>query len=119
LPITADGDRMNFIDISRYYTLFMAVLVAAGGVMGFVKAKSKASLISGVVSGLILAVMFALSASHVKEATIGAFITYTLLDTVFAIRLKKTKKFMPAGLILIFCILGQAISAKAFVDMPL
>ncbi|CAN5663617.1 hypothetical protein BH10CYA1_BH10CYA1_51900 [soil metagenome] len=111
---------MNFIDISRYYTLFMAILVAAGGAMGFVKAKSKASLISGVVSGVILAVMFAVAMmGHAKEATIGAFITYTLLDTVFAIRLKKTRKFMPAGLILIFCILGQAISARAFVDMPL
>jgi uncharacterized membrane protein (UPF0136 family) len=109
---------MNFIEISRYYTLFMAVIVAAGGVMGFVKAKSKASLISGVVSGVILGIIFAVSMSHAKEATIGAFITYTLLDTVFAIRLKKTKKFMPAGMILILCALGQIISAVAFVNTP-
>ncbi len=107
------------IDISRYYTLFMAVLVAAGGVMGFVKAQSKASLISGVVSGIVLGILFAVAMmGHAKEATIGAFITYTLLDTVFAMRLKKTKKFMPAGLILIFCAIGQVISALAYMAMP-
>ncbi len=107
------------IDISRYYTLFMAVLVAAGGVMGFVKAQSKPSLISGIVSGIVLGILFAVAMmGHPKEATIGAFITYALLDSVFAIRLKKTKKFMPAGLILIFCVIGQVISALAYMAMP-
>lgn len=107
------------IDISRYYTLFMAVLVAAGGVMGFVKAQSKASLISGVVSGVVLGILFAVAMmGHAKEATIGAFIAYALLDTVFAMRLKKTKKFMPAGMILIFCVIGQVISALAYMAMP-
>ena len=89
---------MNFIDVSRYYTLFMAIIVAAGGV--------------------ILGVIFALSGDHPKEAIIGAFVTYSLLDTVFAMRLKKTRKFMPAGLILIFCFIGQVISAVAFVNTP-
>ncbi|MBS2003592.1 MAG: TMEM14 family protein [Cyanobacteria bacterium SZAS LIN-5] len=96
----------------------MAIIVAAGGVMGFVKAQSKASLIAGVISGVILGVIFALSGDHPKEAIIGAFVTYSLLDTVFAMRLKKTRKFMPAGLILIFCFIGQVISAVAFVNTP-
>lgn len=109
---------MNLIEVSRYYTLFMAVLVAAGGLMGFLKAGSKASLISGVISGIILGAIFAVSSGHPKEAIIGAFVTYTLLDTVFALRLKKTRKFMPAGLILIFCALGQVISAIAYINSP-
>lgn len=109
---------MSFIEVARYYLLFMTIMIIAGGVMGFVKAKSKASLYSGVGSGIVLGILFALSSGHTKEVLIAAFITYTLLDTVFAIRLKKTKKFMPAGLILILCIVGQVITAKGFIDLP-
>ncbi len=111
-------DLTSFIEFARNYMLIMAFLVLGGGVMGYVKASSKASLISGIVSAVILAIIFGVACNgQVKEAMIASFVTYALLDTVFAMRLMKTKKFMPAGLILIFCVVGQLLCAKAFVDL--
>lgn len=107
-----------FIDVARYYMIFMAVMVIVGGVIGFVKAKSKASIISGGISGVVLAAIFVLSMTQAKAAILGAFIAYTVLDTIFAMRLKKTGKFMPAGLILILSVIGQALSIKAYMDLP-
>lgn len=92
----------------------MSVIVLLGGLMGFMKAKSKASLISGVISAILLGAAFAAGLNgKPSEGIIASFVIYSLLDVVFAMRLKKTKKFMPAGLILIFCCIGQVLDALA------
>jgi uncharacterized membrane protein (UPF0136 family) len=67
------------------------VVVAGGGVGAFLKTKSKMSIISGLGSGLVLAAAFA------TENTPLALGTAIALAAVFAIRLAKTKKLMPAG----------------------
>ena len=89
------------IDIARYTVLFTAILVAAGGIMGYVKAKSTASLISGCVSGLILGASFALSFSQPSLALALSLGVMFFLEFVFALRFSKTKKFMPAGMMLV------------------
>ena len=113
-------DALNITQIALNYIPFMAILVLAGGVMGFIKAKSKPSLIAGVVSAILLLADYGgLAVSgRIKESLIGAFIIYTLLDTVFAMRLQKTRKFMPAGLILIFCVIGQIVSGISIATTP-
>ncbi|HEY9679408.1 MAG TPA: TMEM14 family protein [Drouetiella sp.] len=104
---------------AQYYTLFMAFMILGGGVMGFVKAKSKASLISGIVFGVLLGTDFAFGLSQQVRASLTvAFILYLILDIVFVIRLVKTKKFMPAGMILILCVIGQIWSGLAVTQVP-
>lgn len=104
------------VNIWLCYTVFMVILMAAGGVMGFVKAQSKASLISGVVSAVILGILFAVGMmGHAKEAAAASFITYLLLEVVFFIRMRKTKKLMPGALLLFCSFIGQAISGFTFV----
>lgn len=74
------------------------IIAIAGGIMGYVQAASKASLISGSISGLLL--IFAGVMQLQGQAwglTLAAIIT-AILIIVFAIRLTKTRKFMPAGL---------------------
>lgn len=75
------------------------ILAAVGGIIGYQKAKSKPSLISGLVSGglLILAGIFINSQPWSYWL---ALVVTALLIVVFAIRLFKTKKIMPAGLML-------------------
>jgi uncharacterized membrane protein (UPF0136 family) len=74
-----------------------AVLMIAGGVMGYRAARSMASLVAGVGSGLVLLVALALHASSpVAGLWLGA-ITTLVLCFVFAMRLAKTGKLMPAG----------------------
>lgn len=77
------------------------ILTLIGGIMGYVKAKSQASLISGLVSGLLL--IFAGSAQLMGQSwglTLAAAIS-AVLAIVFIVRLVKTQKFMPAGMLIL------------------
>ncbi len=83
-----------------------AVLLGAGGIIGFVKAKSKPSLIAGVTSAILLLICFVGSFVAPTTAELGAFVISDLLVTVFAIRMSKTKKFMPSGMLMIICLVA-------------
>lgn len=74
------------------------VLTLIGGIMGYVQAQSKASLISGIVSGLLLIIAGVMQLQGQEAGLILATVITAVLVIVFAIRLSKTRKFMPAGL---------------------
>ncbi len=82
-------------------TIIYAILLLLGGIMGYVSAKSKPSLISGVISGLLLCVTIILQLQQIALGLILAKIITGFLVLVFMIRLWKTRKFMPAGLMLV------------------
>lgn len=72
------------------------VLLLAGGVMGFVKAGSKISLITS----SIFAVLLALCALAIIRPFWIADVLIALLVVVFGMRFAKGRKFMPSGLML-------------------
>jgi len=73
-------------------------LVWGGGLMGWLKAKSRMSLVSGVIFGLALVGSGIMVCREMALALpVAAGLTGALL-VVMVIRLVKTKKFMPAGL---------------------
>jgi len=74
------------------------VLALIGGIIGYVQAQSKASLISGITSGLLLIVAGVMQLQGQQAGLILATTITAVLVIVFAIRLTKTRKFMPAGL---------------------
>ncbi len=77
-------------------------LLLAGGLMGYFKANSKVSLITSTVfAGVLL-----LCATGVIVWPYLPDIILILLVVVFGIRLAKTKKFMPSGLMLGLSILA-------------
>lgn len=79
------------------FGIYLALLVV-GGLMGYLKAGSKVSLVTSLVSAAVIAVcVFALQ----RPGLYAAMGVQALLIAVFAMRLAKTKKFMPAGLMLI------------------
>jgi uncharacterized membrane protein (UPF0136 family) len=84
------------------------VLLLVGGLIGFFKAKSRVSLISSAVFAAVLVLtqtgIFKLSLSLILVNVILA-----VLLVVFAIRLAKTKKFMPSGLMLVLTMLVLAL----------
>ncbi|HMW90315.1 MAG TPA: TMEM14 family protein [Candidatus Obscuribacter sp.] len=104
------------LEVAKISVLALAIIVFAGGIMGFVKAKSKASLISGVISGIALAACFAISLNEIRQGLMGALVVSGLLTVVFIIRYIKTKKLMPAGLMLLCCIGSLGLLAKALFD---
>lgn len=85
----------------RLLLTLYAALMLVGGVIGYRKAGSKASLVAGVGSALVLLVAFFLVPSNpVGGYWLGA-LTSLLLCIVFALRLAKTAKFMPSGVLLL------------------
>ncbi|MGB6297622.1 MAG: TMEM14 family protein [Rivularia sp. (in: cyanobacteria)] len=74
------------------------ILSIIGGIIGYKSAGSKVSLISGTISGLLLLVAaYVQFQGQTWGLTLAAIIT-SILVIVFAIRLAKTRKLMPAGL---------------------
>jgi uncharacterized membrane protein (UPF0136 family) len=86
------------------------VLLIAGGLFGFFKAKSKPSLIASVVFGaaLILCAVGFIFQPYVAD------ILLAVLLVVFGIRLSKTKKFMPSGLMLVLTLATLALRHLRF-----
>lgn len=76
------------------------VLLLAGGMIGFLKAGSKISLITSAVFAalLVIATIPSLLQPSAREMLVNIILAVLLV--VFAIRLTKTKKFMPSGLML-------------------
>lgn len=87
--------------------LIYGILMSLGGVIGFLKAKSRPSLIAGLISGGLVITAYSVSLRNPNTGFLmGAGVT-SLLTIVFAIRLAKTKKFMPSGLLLIFTLIEE------------
>ncbi len=84
-----------------------AVLLGAGGIIGYVKAKSRPSFIAGVTSAILLFLCFVGSFVAPTTAELGAFVISDLLVAVFAIRMAKTKKFMPSGMLMVICLVAS------------
>lgn len=91
---------MNFSP-SAIALLAYGVVAIAGGIIGFAKSKSKISLISGSLSGVGLLISGIATAQGQGWGKIAGIAIATLLVIVFVTRFLKTKKFMPAGLMII------------------
>jgi uncharacterized membrane protein (UPF0136 family) len=77
------------------------ILLLVGGLIGFFKARSKMSLISSSVFAALLALLAVPGVFERKFALGATNVLLAALLVVFAIRLAKTKKFMPSGLMLV------------------
>jgi uncharacterized membrane protein (UPF0136 family) len=77
------------------------VLLIVGGMMGYVKSKSRVSLFAGAISGGICVGAAWLSVDQPSEGfTIGSLVAF-LLAGVFINRFAKTRKIMPAAVVLV------------------
>ena len=85
------------------------LLLLAGGLFGFLKAGSKVSLITSAVAAavLVLTVIPGLLGQRLASGLADAIMAALLV--VFAIRLSKTRKFMPSGLMLLITALALAL----------
>lgn len=90
-------------------TFSYGVLAIVGGIMGYIQAGSKVSLLSGGMSGLLLIFAAYLTLQGQTWALILAALVTGILVAVFAVRLAKTRKFMPAGLMIILGTLALTI----------
>ncbi len=85
------------------------VLLLVGGLIGFFRAKSKVSLITSAVFAAALVLTVVPGVFQPGFARGLANVIMALLLVVFAIRLAKTRKFMPSGLMLVLTIAALAL----------
>jgi len=87
--------------IAKLAVVLYGILAIAGGIIGYKTAQSKVSLTSGSISGILLLIGgIASFLGQTWGLILGTIIT-AILIIVFLARLWKTKKFMPAGLMII------------------
>ena len=85
------------------------VLLLVGGLIGYFKGKSQVSLITSAVFGSVL-ILTVLPGILLPRASMNlANGTLVVLLLVFAVRLGKTRKFMPSGLIMVATVAALAL----------
>jgi uncharacterized membrane protein (UPF0136 family) len=100
-----NGDLVGQITLGIY-----AVLLAAGGLVGYLKAGSRASLIAGSISALAAFAALGLSVkSHPLGPPLGLILSISLF-LLFGYRYAvKTRKFMPSGLLALVSLVVLAV----------
>lgn len=98
---------------AHFVIIAVAIFVAMGGVMGFVKAQSKISLIMGLVSAALLGVTAYLASAPgtAKIGVISSLVLMFLLDSMFSVRFAKTKKVMPNLVMMLILVPAMAFMA--------
>jgi len=103
------------LNTARLFFFIFAAFTAFGGVMGFVKANSKASLIAGVVSGLLLAISGWLMPTRATVGCVmGIVVSLLLLGRFLPAYLKKGVA-MPALPMSILSVIAIALAIAGLV----
>ena len=104
------------LELTKNYYFIFGVLTILGGVIGFVKAQSKASLIAGGVSGaLILLAAWLVMSGQAQAGLILGLVISAVLEMRFLPAFLKTKKPMPAGMMAVLSMIGTVLSVLALV----
>jgi uncharacterized membrane protein (UPF0136 family) len=103
------------MEAARIYFLVFGVLTIAGGVVGYVKAGSVASIIAGSITGVLLLVAAFLLPEHRAIGLATAFIISLLLAAQFAPKFIRTGRVMPAGMMSILSVIGVIAAIVAWV----
>ena len=85
------------------------VLLVAGGLFGFFKAGSRVSLLTAGISATLLALANTPGLLTPGAARGVTSVILALLLLVFTLRLAKTRKFMPSGLMLVLTLAALAL----------
>jgi uncharacterized membrane protein (UPF0136 family) len=104
------------LELTKKYYFVFGALTIIGGVIGFKKAGSKASLIAGSISGvLILLAAWLVMSGQKQNGLILGLVVSSLLEIRFFPAFVKTKKMMPAGMMTGLSMIGTLLSVLALV----
>lgn len=99
------------LEAVRIYLYVFGALTIAGGVMGFVKAKSRPSLVAGGTSGaLLLVAAYLVGARPAFGLGLGLVVSLGLAGRFIGV-FRKSGKLMPAGLMAVLGTLGVFLTA--------
>jgi uncharacterized membrane protein (UPF0136 family) len=99
---------------AKIYFIIFGLLTIVGGVMGYAKAGSTASLIAGSISGILLLVAaFLLPGQMVMGLALAAIVSIALAGR-FVPAFIKTGNLMPAGLMSVLSVIGIIMAIVAW-----
>src|SRR5438067_9368120 len=94
------------IGAAKIYFIVFGILTIAGGIIGYVKAGSMASIIAGSISGVLLLLAAWLMPEHQSAGLVVALVVSLLLAAQFITKFFRTFKVRPASLISVLSALG-------------
>lgn len=100
---------------AKIYFIIFGLLTIVGGVIGFVKAGSTASIIAGSISGILLIVAAYLLPGQVVLGLAIAGVVSLLLAGRFILAFMKTGQAMPAGLMSVLSVIGVIVAIVAWI----
>ena len=100
---------------AKIYFIIFGLLTIIGGVIGFVKAGSTASIIAGSISGILLFAAAFLLPQNLAVGLILAGVVSILLAGRFVPAFLKTGQAMPAGLMSVLSVLGVIVAIVAWI----
>jgi uncharacterized membrane protein (UPF0136 family) len=100
---------------AKIYFIIFGLLTIVGGVIGYVKAGSTASIVAGGISGIALIVAAYLLPGNVALGLIIAGVVSVALAARFIPAFMNTGKVMPAGLMAVLSVVGVIIAIVAWI----
>jgi len=94
------------MEAAKIYFIIFGVLTIAGGIVGYVKAGSVASIIAGAITGILLLVAAFLLPDHRVAGLAIALIVSVLLAAQFVPKFLRTGIVMPAGVMSLLSVIG-------------
>jgi uncharacterized membrane protein (UPF0136 family) len=103
------------MEAAKIYFIIFGILTIVGGVAGYVKAGSVASVIAGSIAGVLLLVAAFLLPEHRATGLATALIISLLLAAQFMPKFLRTGRIMPAGMMLILSVIGVIAAIFAWI----
>jgi uncharacterized membrane protein (UPF0136 family) len=103
------------MEAAKIYFIAFGVLTIAGGIVGYAKAGSVASIVAGSITGILLLVAAFLLPQHRAIGLATAFIISLLLAAQFVPKFIRTGRVMPAGMMAILSLIGLVAAIVAWV----
>ncbi|MCS7300766.1 MAG: TMEM14 family protein [Fimbriimonadales bacterium] len=98
--------------------LLYAIVIAAGGVMGYVQAQSTISLVNGLIAAALLLIGLGLSFRNPAAGFGLSAVVALALGAFFAYRFFSTGKWMPGGVTMILSAITFAVMLLALLRKP-
>ena len=94
------------MEVAKIYFIVFGALTIVGGIVGYLKAGSVASIIAGSITGVLLLVAAFLLPEHRTIGLATALIVSLLLAAQFIPKFLRTGRVMPAGMMSILSAIG-------------
>jgi uncharacterized membrane protein (UPF0136 family) len=103
------------MEVTKIYFILFGVLTIVGGIVGYLKAGSVASIIAGSITGVLLLVAAFLLPEHRRVGVATALVISLLLAVQFVPKFFKTGRAMPAGMMSVLSVIGVIAAIVAWI----